>query len=515
MPLAGTIVQDKYLDSVKLMTISKEIKARAGVTEAVAISASAENKAILKATDMLLPEFEKAPESSILIAILADTDEICQAAIADAKEHLNRKPVAREGSARLLPTSIESGLKSLPEANLALISVAGKHAAREAFKALNLGLHVMLFSDNVALVDELKLKQLAVSKELLMMGPDCGTAIINGVPLAFANKVRPGGIGIVSAAGTGLQAVCCEIHRRGEGISQAFGTGGRDGKKQIGGLMILQCLDFLMQDPATEVIVLICKLPDNAVIDRIMAKLERSDKPVVINFLSPERKQDLPNIFFGNTLSETAEKACRLMQDKNGNNGSRDDAHQFNNRSLVQLPIRPTRRYLRGLFSGGTLCYEAQLIFHRATGIHAFSNAPLSQEHKLENAWQSKEHTLIDMGADEFTVGRPHPMIDFSLRLKKLAEEMTDTDCAVILMDVVLGFGSHPKPQEELIPLIRQIKRDTCIVPICSVIGTDLDPQNMQGVIDGLREAGAIVTTSNSEACALAAKLILEIGRQA
>ncbi|MDP2173118.1 MAG: acyl-CoA synthetase FdrA [Candidatus Cloacimonadaceae bacterium] len=511
MPLIGTIVEGKYLDSVKLMTISKELKAKEGVTEAVAISASTENKAILAATNMLLPEFAKAPESSILIAILADSMELCKAAIADAKEILSRKPEARAGQAKLLPSSIESSMKTMPEANMALISVAGKHAAREAFRALRLGLHVMLFSDNVSLEDELKLKQLAVSKQLLMMGPDCGTAIINGVPLAFANKVRGGRIGIVSAAGTGLQAVCCDIHRRGEGISQAFGTGGRDGKKEIGGLMILQCLDFLIDDPATEVIILICKLPDGEVIEKIMAKLKTSPKPWVVNFLGAPPGQDIPNIYYTNTLSDTAQRACRLVEHEND---SAFDAHQFNNRSLVQLPQRATRKYLRGLFSGGTLCYEAQLIFHQATGMHAFSNAPLASEHQLTSAWQSFEHTIIDLGADEFTVGRPHPMIDYALRLKKMAEEKTDIECAVILLDVVLGFGAHPKPHEEFIPMLKQIKKDTCIVTICSVIGTENDPQNMQAVIDGLRDAGAIVTTSNSEACALAAKLILEIGRQ-
>jgi FdrA protein len=367
----------------------------------------------------------------------------------------------------------------------------------------------MLFSDNVSLETELALKQYAVERGLLMMGPDCGTAIINGVPLAFANAVRPGKVGIVSAAGTGLQEVSCIIHNLGAGISQAFGTGGRDGKAAIGGLMLLACLQYLIDDPQTEVIVLISKVPDQTVVDKLMQMLQTTAKPVVVNFLKRFELPDLPHVQMAHNLAETGKLAVKLLADVH----DRVDAAgaTFRNRTLVSLPTRETRRYLRGLFSGGTLSYEAQNIFHEKLDSYTYSNAPLDSQYTLQDAWQSQADTIIDMGADEFTVGRPHPMIDYSLRLKKIEDESRDVECAVILLDVVLGYGAHPAPQIELAETLLTVKKNTCIVVICAVIGTDADPQNRQEVIKALQATGAILTTTNAEACDLAVQLIRQI----
>ncbi|HOD17660.1 MAG TPA: acyl-CoA synthetase FdrA [Candidatus Cloacimonadota bacterium] len=516
MPINGTVVQGKYFDSVQLMLLSKEMKKREGVIDAVAIMASKENKAILKATDLLLPEFEQAPENAICIAVKADSEALCQELIETVKVWLDKGlPGTKEHpEMEYQPRSLESAVKQFPEANLALISIAGKYAGAEAMKALRQGLHVLLFSDNVSLTTERQLKEFAVSKNLLLMGPDCGTAIINGIPLAFANAVRRGKIGIVSASGTGLQEVSSVIHNCGEGISQAFGTGGRDGKKEIGGLMLLFCLEYLMRDPNTEVLVLLSKVPDTEVVEKIWQLLESVQKPVVINFLQPFSPPKNPYLYMADTLAETAYKACRLLNDKilPAKEGKELKLETlFTNRTLVTLPVKPTRRYLRGLFSGGTLCYEAQSIYRQKLGSYPFSNTPLKPEYRLQDVWQSKEDTIIDLGADEFTVGRPHPMIDFSLRLTKLEEESRDESVAVILLDVVLGYGSHPQPQAELVPVLQKIKKETDIVIICSVIGTDEDPQNRQAVIHALQNSGAIVTTTNAEACALAVRLIQQL----
>lgn len=513
MPIVGTLVKGKYLDSVKLMLVSKQMRQTEGVEDAVAIMATSENKAILKATGMLLPEFEQAPETDICIAVKAETDELCLSMIAQVKQWLEKglPGTVQADKGEFLPRSISSAIKQLPSANLALISVAGKYAGAEAKKALDMGLHVMLFSDNVSLQTEKQLKEIAVKKNLLMMGPDCGTAIINGTPLAFANKVRTGKIGIVSAAGTGLQEVSSIIHNCGLGISQAFGTGGRDGKNAIGGLMLLACLEYLINDPATDVIVLICKVPDADVVTKLWDLLKSTSKAVVVNFLKPYAKPDMEHIHMTETLAETAYKACRLClgnEQAEGTVPALNDDSLFPNRTLITLPKKASRKYLRGLFSGGTLCYEAQNVYHRMLGGYAFSNAPLQEEYKLADAWNSVEDTIIDLGADEYTVGRPHPMIDYTLRLKKLEEESRNENVAVLLLDVVLGFGSHPAPQDELVPIFNKIKRNTCLVTICSVVGTDADPQNRQQVISALQEAGAIVTTTNAEACALAVRII-------
>lgn len=516
MPTVGTLVQGKYFDSVKLMLISKEIRKQKGVQDAVAIMATAENKAILKATGMLLPEFETAPENAICIAVQAETEDLCREHIETVKLRLEKglPGAAQNEKSEFHPRSITGAVKAFPNANLALISVAGKYAGAEAKKALEQGLHVMLFSDNVPIETEKQLKEYAVSRNLLMMGSDCGTAIINGVPLAFANAVRRGRIGLVSAAGTGLQEVSSIIHNTGEGISQAFGTGGRDGKKEIGGLMMLLCLEYLINDAATEVIVLISKVPDSEVIEKLWELIKTTNKPVVVNFLRPFDKPDLENVIATDTLAETAYKACQLLHVKQEQDAEpRKNNHNslFPNRSLVTLPKTDSRKYLRGLFSGGTLCYEAQNIYHQRLDGYAYSNAPLQLEYKLQDVWESVEDTIIDMGADDFTVGRPHPMIDYSLRLKKLEEESRDENVAVLLIDVVLGYGALLSPHLELAPMLSQIHQTTDIVIICSVIGTDSDPQNRQEVIKTLQDAGAIVTTTNAEACALAVRIIQSI----
>src|SRR4030095_10708603 len=137
-------------------------------------------------------------------------------------------------------SSIALGLERAEDADIALISVPGDYAAAEALKALAQGLNVMLFFDNVAIADERAIKLYARARTLLVMGPDCGTAIVNGVPLGFANVVRRGDIGLVAASGTGLQEVTCRIHNLGGGISQAIGTGGRDLKDAGGGMPVLQ-----------------------------------------------------------------------------------------------------------------------------------------------------------------------------------------------------------------------------------------------------------------------------------
>ncbi len=516
MPTVGTLVQGKYFDSVKLMLVSREIRKQKGVQDAVAIMATAENKAILKATGMLLPEFETAPETAICIAVKAETEELCREQTETVKLWLEKglPGAARSEKTEYQPRSITGAVKAVPDANLALISVAGKYAGAEAKKALDQGLHVMLFSDNVPITTEKQLKEYAVSRNLLMMGPDCGTAIINGVPLAFANAVRRGKIGLVSAAGTGLQEVTSIIHNTGEGISQAFGTGGRDGKKAIGGLMLQFCLQYLIADPDTEVIVLISKVPDSEVITKLWDLIKTTQKPVVVNFLKPFDKPELDNVFATDTLAETAFKACQLLhakQEQDFASTSINNDSLFPNRSLVTLPKTAGRKYLRGLFSGGTLCYEAQNIYHQRLGNYAHSNAPLQLEYQLQDVWQSIEDTIIDLGADEFTVGRPHPMIDYSLRLKKLDEESRDESVAVLLLDVVLGYGAHLSPHLELAPMLNQIHKTTDIVIICSVIGTDSDPQNRQEVIKTLQQSGAIVTTTNAEACALAVRIIQSV----
>ena len=497
------IIKGKYLDSVKLMLLSKQVQELEGVQDAVVILASPENRQILAATDMLDEGIAEATENDIVIVVKAMDIQIANSAIA-LSESLLDAPNQNQKKGSSHSYSIASASDSLGKSDLCLISVAGKYAAKEAEKALDAGLHVLLFSDNVSLKDEIYLKQKAVAKSLLMMGPDCGTAIINGIPLAFANKVPAGGIGIVAASGTGLQEITAGIANRGCGISQAFGTGGRDGKKEVGGLMLLSGLEYLMNDPATKVIVILAKTPDVEVRDKIWAKLAQSHKPTIVNFLRDIQLPSLPNVQYITSLDGSALAACNELMRIEGK-AIKDDVTDT---TKPNTSIGAPRQHIRGLYSGGTLCYEAQQLYWQFFGKHALSNVPLDHEFLIQDVWKLSGDCLLDMGSDEFTVGRPHPMIDFSLRLKMLQMVADDPQTAIILIDVVLGYGANPDPASELVPILKTLPMDICI--ICNVLGTDLDPQDKDMQIAALKAAGAIVFTSHHLAASTAMEILRE-----
>jgi succinyl-CoA synthetase alpha subunit len=378
-----------------------------------------------------------------------------------------------------------------------LISVPGEYAAAEAMKALRLGLNVMLFSDNVSGEDEVALKRYARSRGLLVMGPDCGTAIIDGVPLGFANAVRRGAIGVVGASGTGTQQVASLVHRAGAGISHAIGTGGHDLSQEVGGITMLAGLQRLAADKDTKVIVLISKPPAPAVAKAVLAKARTAGKPVVVNFVGST--VDEKGLHGARTLEEAAQIAVALVTGRKSKPAKPT--------KVPALRFAKKQRYIRGLFSGGTFCYEASALIG-----NAWSNAPVDPSRKLKDVWKSREHTLIDLGDDVFTRGRPHPMIDHRLRNERLLQEAADAEVAVILMDVVLGYGSHPDPAAEMVPAIRRAqeaarKKGRALAIVGAVCGTDEDPQGLERQEAALRDAGMLLETSNARAALLAAAI--------
>jgi succinyl-CoA synthetase alpha subunit len=378
----------------------------------------------------------------------------------------------------------------------------------------------MLFSDNVSVETEVALKTFAQSRGLLVMGPDCGTAIVNGVPLAFANAVSRGDIGIVAAAGTGLQEVSSIISNEGAGISQAIGTGGRDVKKDVGGLMFLEGLRALADDEATKVIVLISKPPHETVIKKLGAAVKTIKKPVVAMFLGAEAKtvsgygmtaaatlQEAALLAVALAQGQTAESVRRRLKGRDGelDQKAAEEAGRF----------ARAQKYVRGLFSGGTFCGETQVIF-RGLLREVHSNAPLAPYQALTDAWKSQGHTVVDLGEDAFTVGRPHPMIDFSLRNRRIQDEAKDPETAVILLDVVLGYGSNMDPAGELVPAITAARRIAAdagrhLAFICSVTGTEKDPQVRSQVEQRLRDAGAMVLPTNAAAARFAGCIAQEL----
>ena len=513
MHVQGITKQGEYFDSVSLMRVARALTDMPGVVDAAVVMGTAENRAILEAAGFLVPELREVGDTDLVIVVKAEQEATIQAAVKQVERLLEELRHTHDDAEDFLPKSLDGALTMLPEANVALISVAGKYAAHEAMKALKQGLHVMIFSDNVTVEDEVELKAYARDKGLLVMGPDCGTAIINGIPLAFANVVNGGNIGIVAASGTGLQEVSCVISNAGAGISQAIGTGGRDVQEAVGGIMFLEALKALNNDGATDVIVLISKPPHAAVLRKIAAEITAIKKPIVAICLGadPETLRQAGAIP-AQTLEEAGLLTVALSRGNDADSVKAELEARTNELKAIAAQEaekrQPSQKYISGLFSGGTLCDEAQLILRDIVG-NVYSNTPVTPDCALEDISKDRDHTMLDLGDDEFTVGRPHPMIDFSLRKNRLLEEAADPEVAVILLDVVLGYGAHLNPADELVPVIREAKTLAAdagryLDIVCSITGTAQDPQQKSSVKLALQNVGALVMESNAAACELA-----------
>jgi FdrA protein len=489
-----------YYDSVVLMQLQRALTSLPGVTEAGVVMGTPANKNLLAQSNLLTGAAENAAADDLLIVIAAESVDAADAALAQVETLLARRR-AEGASADYWPKTLATATQLLPDAHWVLISTPGRYAAHVAREALQLGKNVFLYSDNVSLADEVKLKELAAAQGLLVMGPDCGTAIVNGVGLGFANQVRRGSIGLIGASGTGLQLVTARIHQLGGGVSHALGTGGRDLSEAVGAVTARQALDLLRRDPATKVIVLISKPPAPQVAEELLRLARSTGKPVVVDFIgyrAPDSQQE--NVYFVQTLDAAAELAVELAQFD-------EEFDEEIDKSKIKTPkskIKNCGRYLRGLFSGGTLAYEAQLLLQDyLPTVH--SNAPLDKRFKLGAATVSQAHTILDLGEDEFTVGRLHPMLDNELRIRRLQQEASDPETAIILLDVVLGHGAHPDPASELAPAIAeaiqaagQAGRHLEVVAV--VVGTAEDPQDLHRQVEQLEAAGAQVYLNNEAA---------------
>ncbi len=497
-----------YKDSVSLMQVSAKLNAMEGVEQASVAMATVAN--IERMRDAGMPVELEARPNDLLIALLAD-DETAKRALALADELLSPPTSVEnsEGAVRRPAASIAEGVEAAAQANLALISVPGSYAAAEALKALSAGLHVMLFSDNVPEYQEAAIKQFASERHLLVMGPDCGTAIINGMPLGFANVVRRGAIGLVAASGTGLQEVSCRIHQLGEGISQAIGTGGRDLHEEIGGLSMLQGIAMLADDPETKLIALVSKPPSPAIMDKVLEAACQCGKPVIAHFLGASDEALLAyGIIPAHSLQHAADIAVATLREAPVTSPTLSAVlQQRAMQSISEMSAEQTD--IRGVFAGGTFCYEAQLAL-QAAGLACESNAPIAGAQTLRDNKRGHGHSLVDMGDDEFTQGRPHPMIDPALRNARLLSEALDPRTAVLLFDIVLGYGASIEPCSALLPVIEEIQRIEAaeqrhIVLLAHVCGTDADPQDRAQQIALLQNAGVLVADSNIEAARLAA----------
>lgn len=509
MSVRTLVKPSEYHDSVKLMLVARELAKLAGVRDAAVVMGTDANKSLLEGSGLLTDAVRSAGANDLVIAV-SGAEGAADEALAAAERLLSKKAATGAGGgAEFRPRSLRSAVRSLGNANVAVVSVAGRYAAEEARAALHAGLHVLLFSDNVSVLDEISLKQLARSRGLLMMGPGAGTAIVNGVALGFANVLPPGPVGVVSAAGTGLQEVTCLLARHRVGISQGLGTGGRDLRADVGGIMMLEGLRALQADPATKVLLLVSKPPDPSVAAKILAAVAESSKPTVVCFMGGSVPSG-PNVIPASTLQEGALRAAHAAGGPVGDVAEvlAAEAAALQERALpLRAGLPEGRCNLRGLFSGGTLCYEAQVLWQDLVHNPVLSNAPLHKKWVMPDSLRSEGHVAVDLGEEEFTVGRPHPMIDMDLRIRRILQESRDPTTGVIVLDVVLGYGAHPDPAGELAPAIRTA-RQAGVVVIASVTGTEADPQVLSRQTAALQAAGAEVCASNAAAARLAALVV-------
>jgi FdrA protein len=461
------------------MAVSNELTARAGVKAAAAVMGTPVNLELLERQGFVLPEPRPGPDDLVL-AVGAEHERELAAALAHADDLLSARTRVDRVVGGVVQRSLRATVARRPDLSLAFVSVPGTSALYEVAEALAAGLHVFCFSAGLSLEDEALLKRQALGSGLLLLGPECGTAIIDGVGLGFANVLSPGPVGIVGASGTGIQEIACLLDLAGVGVSQAVGVGGRDLSAEVGGLMTLRALELLTRDPQTEVIVVVSKPPGAGIAERIEVAVSELGKPIVTALLGT-----------CSTLEAAAMKAAAHLG------------------AMLPPPpdlaVKLTPGSVRGLFSGGTLCGEAMTVAREALGV-IHSNTPLRPEWELADVHTSRGHTFVDFGVAELTERRVHPMIDPSLRLERLEREAADRDVGVIIFDVVLGRSAHPDPAARFAPAVEAAlsRRPAGLSIVASLCGAAADPQGLDAQAARLEDAGALVVRGTARATRVA-----------
>jgi succinyl-CoA synthetase alpha subunit len=497
--LYTVIKKNSYQDSISLMLLTNSINTLQGVTQCSIMMGTDANKDIFRNTGLLTAEAEKAAANDIVIVVETSEEKIVEKVLLEADKFINDLAVKKNKNNVESANSLEAALKEMADANLALFSIPGEYAAEEIEKALDRGLNVFSFTDNISLEDEVRLKKKAHEKGLMLMGPDCGTGIISSVPVAFTNVVRPGNIGIVGASGTGIQEVITIIDRLGGGVVHAIGTGGRDLSEEVNAITVRDAILGLEHHDPTDVIVVISKPPAKKVRDEIVKLLHSLTKPVVAIFLGEKPEHHQGNVYLAHTLEEAARIAVDLA-----NNQPVKPNYLEELKHEIKNPLSSDKT-VKGLYSGGTLAAEAAMLMSEALGLGGL----IKKEGFILNA---KGYEVMDLGDDIYTQGKPHPMIDPEVRIKKIKEYAEDENTGVILLDCMLGYGSHPDMAGALAGTIKEaIKnakengRDLCFV--ATVCGTEKDPQSYKAAVDTLKACGVLVEDSNAKAVRLALKL--------
>ena len=507
------------MDSIFLMKAGKEVSRVPGVQKAVVVMGTDMNKTVLSEFGALNDETKAAGPNDLVVAVETEDPAVLKAVETCLTGLLTAKAApAAEGAARKYG-SVQEAAAADPELNLAVISLPGEFAAAEGIKALKAGMHVFMFSDNVPLADELEMKRIGREKGLLVMGPGAGTAVIDNISIGLMSKVRRGRIGIAAASGSGLQEVAMLVHNAGLGISQAIGTGGRDLSREVGGSTMLMALDILKKDPDTDVVVLVSKPPHPETMRRMFAAVETLGKPCVIFFLGGDPAQIAAcGAYCASTLEEAAQIAVSLARGERPVQGDFVGDLRARLLPLAQSEakkLRAPQKYLRGLFCGGTHSEEAVLLLQDFLP-DLYSNIRFGRVTPMADRRRSVKNCLVDMGDEEFTVGRPHPVMDPSILNDRLAQEGTDPETAVLLFDLLLGYGVHEDPVGTFAGALREIREKTAaqgryVSIVASICGTDLDPQNLAEQKKRLEELGVLVLESNGRAALLAGLIAKEV----
>ena len=505
------VLFNSYYDSVTLMSLASKIKKETNANEVVVLMATEMNKDLINRVGLSTDEVNKCCENDCIIGVECEDD--AENIVNNIIQKLNDGNKTKKEHSDITYKTQEELYKD-HDSNMVVISVPGAYAAHEAHIALRNKKNVMLFSDNVSLEEELKLKTEAVSKDLLLMGPDCGTTIINGIGLCFANNVTRGNIGIIGASGTGLQEVTVLIDKLGYGISQAIGVGGRDLHKEIGALMTLQVLKALNNDEETKVIVVVSKPPEKSVEDKVIEEALKCKKPVVLCFIDGEHNGHKDNVEFCTQLPDAAKLAVSLIEKEADLSLIDDDNNSLSLAKEASIKLKPKQKYLRALYCGGTLCAET-LSEAKKNSLMVKSNLAKKSEEKLLDPEYSEMNTIIDMGDDYFTNGKPHPMIEPTIRLDRIVKEAEDEETAVILLDFELGYGSHDDPVGVTVDSIIKAKEiaknnNRELIFVAYVCGTNKDKQNYEHSVQTLKDLGVIVTKTNNQAAKLAISIIKE-----
>ncbi len=481
------VERGRYHDSVTLMRASAAARDIPGVETVIAAMGTELNRDLLVQAGFPDPD---ATADDLVVAVAADSPATAEEALAAIDRHLAERRASTPGGdhREAAPRTVESAAARAPDARIVVVSVPGPHAYVEAVAALRAGRHVMVFSDGVDVGAEVALKREAAGLGRLVMGPDCGTAILDGVGLGFANVVVPGPVALVAASGTGAQQLCCLLDGAGIGVRHVIGVGGRDLSSSVGGASALTALAALDDDPAVEVIGVVSKPPDPAGAEAVTSAAARCRTPVVLALVGPDRP----------TLTDAAADIAGVL-------GAAFGDPQWWRPSEGPGSSRPGP--VLGLFSGGTNAAEALVVLEERLGpvrsnVHPDPSRRIGPFDPAGGA-----HVLLDLGDDELTAGHPHPMIDPAVVADRVsAEADADEGAGVVLLDVVLGHGAHPDPATELAPALTAARAAGAAV-VAVLIGTAGDPQGLDRQARALVDAGAIVHRSNARAAEQAAAL--------